>query len=130
MTESERGEYHQVKMKAGLDTSLRQDVLYLNKGTDDQMEITGYRPNRMKRWGMYVGYLLTAGILPLVMYWCPHWYIKCTHTQTKLADATKVLLKDQYEQWFVAEIILVTKDGTSNWKTRQMFEMKSKLIHN
>lgn len=33
------GEYHQVKMKAGLDTSLRQDVLYLNKGTDDQMVI-------------------------------------------------------------------------------------------
>nr|XP_034336554.1 probable cation-transporting ATPase 13A3 isoform X2 [Crassostrea gigas] len=99
-------------MKAGLDTSLRQDVLYLNKGTDDQMEITGYRPNRMKRLGMYVGYLLTAGILPLVMYWCPQWYIKCTHTQTKLADATKVLLKDQYEQWFVAEITLVTKDGT------------------
>lgn len=42
---------------------------------------------------MYVGYLLTAGILPLVMYWCPQWYIKCTHTQAKLADATKVLLK-------------------------------------
>lgn len=33
------GEYHQVKMKAGLDSSLRQDVLYLNKGTDDQMVI-------------------------------------------------------------------------------------------
>lgn len=33
------GEYHQVKMKAGLDTSLRKDVLYLNKGTDDQMVI-------------------------------------------------------------------------------------------
>ncbi|XP_062591855.1 polyamine-transporting ATPase 13A3-like [Saccostrea cucullata] len=110
MVEKDRGEYHQVK--TGMDTAVNSGVTYLNKGTDDQMEISGYKVNKMKRSLVYLGYLLSGGILPLVLYWCPQWYIKCTHTETQLSEATKVLLKDQYERWFVAEVVLITRDGT------------------
>ncbi|XP_056009039.1 polyamine-transporting ATPase 13A3-like isoform X2 [Ostrea edulis] len=106
MDEREWGDSNQVKME------MNSGLTFLNKDTDDQMVISGYRVNKVRRWMVYVGYLLTGGILPLVLYWCPHWYIKCTHTVTQLSEATKVVLKDQYEQWFVAEVVLVTKDGT------------------
>ncbi len=51
--------------------------------------------------------VLTIGFLRLIFYWKPDWMLKCTHRQCSLKTATKVLLKDKYNQWFVEKVEII-----------------------
>ncbi|KAK7494113.1 hypothetical protein BaRGS_00014586 [Batillaria attramentaria] len=77
---------------------------YLNPGQDDQMEVKGYRLVKWRYYLSWVLYLLTAGLLRLLFYWLPHLMVQFTHTQCPLSQAEKVIMKDQYDQTFVATI--------------------------
>ncbi|KAL5013801.1 hypothetical protein ScPMuIL_008071 [Solemya velum] len=85
---------------------------YLNPGMEDQMEIQGYCLHQLKSILVWVAILGTLGLLRLVFYWCPHWRIKCMHVRCSLSKAQFVLLQDQYKQWGVAQVHLMTRDGT------------------
>ncbi|XP_045161334.2 polyamine-transporting ATPase 13A3-like isoform X2 [Mercenaria mercenaria] len=84
---------------------------YLNKGEDDQMEIKGYRRNMLKSAVTWFFILITVGLLRLFFYWLPHLMIKVMYDRCDLADAVVVVLKDEYDQWFVSKVQMVTKDG-------------------
>ncbi|XP_052213328.1 polyamine-transporting ATPase 13A3-like isoform X2 [Dreissena polymorpha] len=85
---------------------------YLNQGDEDQMEVEGYVVSPVWRGMVYVGVVLTVGLLQLLFHWLPHWLLRATHRKCSLAEATTLLLRDQYEQWFVVKIHTITKDGT------------------
>lgn len=52
---------------------------------------------------------LTLGFLRLVFYWKPNWMLICTHKQCSLDVATKILLRDKYQQWFVEKVETIIK---------------------
>ncbi|CAH1772705.1 unnamed protein product [Owenia fusiformis] len=84
---------------------------YVNPGVEGQMEIYGYRLNKIKRAVTWVFIILTVGFLRLIFYWKPDWYIKCTRDPVSLAQAETVLLLDQYKRWLVSQVRLTTQDG-------------------
>ncbi|KAJ8277181.1 hypothetical protein GJAV_G00072300 [Gymnothorax javanicus] len=65
----------------------------VNKGMEDEMEISGYRYCRWKLALVAVGVLATGGFLLLLLYWMPEWCVKCTCTQTSLREAQVILLQ-------------------------------------
>lgn len=77
---------------------------FLNQGCDDQMEICGYKRNQGKTVLIWVCIVLTIGLLRLFFYWMPHLMVRATHTLCHLAEAQVVVMKDQYEQWFVSKV--------------------------
>ncbi|XP_076452131.1 polyamine-transporting ATPase 13A3-like isoform X2 [Babylonia areolata] len=83
---------------------------YLNPEQDDQMEIQGYKLNPCLYCLSWVLYILTVGLLRLVFYWLPHRMVQFTHTQCPLDQAEKVVMKNHYDQYFVADIITEGKD--------------------
>uniref|UniRef100_A0A0B6ZE45 Cation-transporting ATPase n=1 Tax=Arion vulgaris TaxID=1028688 RepID=A0A0B6ZE45_9EUPU len=85
---------------------------YVNAGEDDQMVIVGYRRNMAKYIATCIGYLLTITLLRLFFYWMSHWMLFSSHTECSLPDAEKVLLRDQYGQYFVSTVETITKEGT------------------
>ncbi|XP_060564761.1 polyamine-transporting ATPase 13A3-like isoform X2 [Ruditapes philippinarum] len=85
---------------------------YVNQGEEDQMEIQGYTISRLKCVIVYFFIIITIGLLRLVFHWVPQWLVWVTHRKCSLAEATTVLLRDQYKQWFVAKVDTMTKDGT------------------
>ncbi|CAL1530484.1 unnamed protein product [Lymnaea stagnalis] len=85
---------------------------YINIGEDDQMEIHSYKLNKIKLYTTYFGYLITVGLLRLVFYWLPHLMLWSTHSKCNLADAEKVLLKDQYRDYHVSTVRTITREGT------------------
>ncbi|KAJ8320392.1 hypothetical protein KUTeg_001979, partial [Tegillarca granosa] len=84
---------------------------YINPEMEDQMTIEGYKLNKWKRACTYLAILITAGLLRLVFYWCPHWMLRCTHSKCPLSVAEAVLLQDQYKQWFVAKVNVIDQSG-------------------
>ncbi|XP_055863593.1 polyamine-transporting ATPase 13A3-like isoform X1 [Biomphalaria glabrata] len=85
---------------------------YVNVGEEDQMEIHSYQLSKMKLYLTYLGYLWTVGILRLVFYWLPHLMLWATHIPCELANAEKVLLRDQYKSYHVCSVKTITKEGT------------------
>ncbi|XP_052821050.1 polyamine-transporting ATPase 13A3-like isoform X2 [Mya arenaria] len=85
---------------------------YINTGDEDQMEVECFTVSRLRQYLVYCAIFGTVGLLRLLFHWLPHWYIRATHRKCSIAEATHLLLKDQYEQWFVAKVQTITKDGT------------------
>ncbi len=86
------------------DTKKKQTNEYINHDTDEQMEIFGYESSIIGTVITWIGIILTLGFLRLIFYWKPEWMLKATHRQCKVKDATTILLRDKYQQWFVEEI--------------------------
>ncbi|KAL8601674.1 hypothetical protein ACOMHN_033850 [Nucella lapillus] len=86
---------------------------YLNPGEDDQLEIQGYKLNRCLHYLSWLLYLLTVGLLRLVFYWLPHRMVQFTHSRCSLEQADKVIMKNHYDQYFVAEI--KTEGNSQKW---------------
>ncbi|KAL4221280.1 hypothetical protein ACF0H5_019543 [Mactra antiquata] len=101
---------------------------YVNPNEEEQMEIQGFIVSKIQTGIIYFLCLITLGLLRLVFHWMPHWYLWATHRKSGLAEATSVLLKDQYKQWFVAVVQTITKDGTrvSVIKPSASFSLSSK----
>ncbi|XP_050414163.1 polyamine-transporting ATPase 13A3 isoform X2 [Patella vulgata] len=88
------------------------DKYYVNAGEEDQMEITGYKLNRLKQIITWFFIILTLGLLKLFFYWLPHIFLQCTHDKCTLSEAQAVLLTNYYAQYFVSTVETATRDGT------------------
>ena len=82
----------------------RNQIEYINHDTDEQMEIFGYESSTFGHILTWTGVILTLGFLRLVFYWKPEWMLKATHRQCKVREATTILLRDKYQQWFVEKV--------------------------
>uniref|UniRef100_A0A4Y0BJT0 Cation-transporting ATPase n=1 Tax=Anopheles funestus TaxID=62324 RepID=A0A4Y0BJT0_ANOFN len=89
----------------------------LNDGEEDQMFITGYERCLRKTFLCYVGFLLTFGILRLVMHWRRHWLLLATHRECSLEHADKVLIHEAYQRkhdlYYVKDVITLSGDVIS-----------------
>uniref|UniRef100_A0A4W4FH44 Polyamine-transporting ATPase 13A3 n=1 Tax=Electrophorus electricus TaxID=8005 RepID=A0A4W4FH44_ELEEL len=70
-----------------------EDVKIVNKGLEDEMELSGYRLCRWKLALVALGMLSTGGFLLLLLYWMPEWCVKATCSRTAVRDAQVVLLQ-------------------------------------
>ncbi|XP_012941516.2 probable cation-transporting ATPase 13A3 [Aplysia californica] len=102
---------------------------YVNPGSEDQMEIQGYRLHRLKQVVTWFGYLVTLGLLRLLYYWLPHLLLWSSYSRCSLWQAERVLLKDQYRQKFVSNIHTSTKDGTGVKIVKPKSSMFKKVPH-
>ncbi|XP_014662698.1 PREDICTED: LOW QUALITY PROTEIN: probable cation-transporting ATPase 13A3, partial [Priapulus caudatus] len=93
-----------VRFPTGGPPPTKSGMEYVNIGLEDQMEIRGYTPTTWKTTVTWICIVLTAGLLRVVFHWKPEWMLSCTHSRSSLATAVKLLLKDQYEQWFVEKV--------------------------
>ncbi|XP_046580433.1 polyamine-transporting ATPase 13A3-like [Haliotis rubra] len=91
--------------------------LYVNPEEEDQMEISGFRPHKLKTAVVWFFIIITVGLLRLFFYWLPHLFVKATHSRCSLAVATTVLLKDQWKDWFKSTV--KTQDLTGHSKNTQ-----------
>ncbi|XP_030647267.1 probable cation-transporting ATPase 13A3 [Chanos chanos] len=93
----------------------KEDLKIVNKGLEDEMEISGYRLCRWKLALVGLGVLCTGGFLLLLLYWMPEWCIKSTCTRTTLREAEMVLLRstDEFKRWFMAKIRVMLAPGKS-----------------
>ncbi|KAK3088339.1 hypothetical protein FSP39_017880 [Pinctada imbricata] len=111
---------------------MKKDREYLNPGQDDQMEIYGYCNSTWRKVLVWFFIIITVGIVRLFFFWLPHLYVKATHRKCSLAEATTVILRDQYEQWFVSEVKISTgtqkqsKPGT--WHMRRAGNVNEKAL--
>uniref|UniRef100_A0A8C9T5Q3 Polyamine-transporting ATPase 13A3 n=1 Tax=Scleropages formosus TaxID=113540 RepID=A0A8C9T5Q3_SCLFO len=71
----------------------KEELKIVNKGLEDEMEISGYRLCRWKLALVGIGVLCTGGFLLLLLYWLPEWCVKGTCTRTSVRDAQVVLLQ-------------------------------------
>ncbi|BFZ23540.1 hypothetical protein BsWGS_26579 [Bradybaena similaris] len=111
---------------------MKQGRNYVNQGEDDQMEIVGYKRHRVKEILTYIGYFLTVFLLRLVFYWMTHWMLYATHSKCSLPEAEKILLKDQYDQYFVSTIQTITREGTGvklKKAKKRLFNKKQDVIN-
>lgn len=77
---------------------------YINHDTDEQMEIWGFAPSILGQVITWIGVTLTLGFLRLIFYWKPEWMLMCTHRECDTKEATTILLRDKYQQWFVEPV--------------------------
>uniref|UniRef100_A0A2M4CH50 Cation-transporting ATPase n=1 Tax=Anopheles darlingi TaxID=43151 RepID=A0A2M4CH50_ANODA len=89
----------------------------LNDGEEDQMFITGYRRCPRRTFLCYLGFVLTFGILRLVMHWQQHWLLRCTHRKCSLEYAEKVLIHEAYQRkhnlYYVKNVITLSAEVVS-----------------
>ena len=71
----------------------KQQIQYINHGTDEQMEIYGYTGSLSGLIVTWIFIVLSVGFLRLVFYWKPNWLILCTHKQCPIKHASIVLLR-------------------------------------
>ncbi|XP_066565308.1 polyamine-transporting ATPase 13A3 isoform X1 [Amia ocellicauda] len=91
----------------------KEDVKIVNKGQEDEMEISGYRLSRWKLALVGVGVVCTGGFLLLLLYWMPEWCVKGTCTRTSVREAEMVLLRstDEFKRWFRAKVRIMLAPG-------------------
>ncbi|XP_055595755.1 polyamine-transporting ATPase 13A3 [Uranotaenia lowii] len=87
----------------------------LNDGEEDQMFITGYEKSTLRSCFCYLGFILTLGILRLVMHWYQHWLLLATHRKCSLQLAQKVLVHERYQgkhdAYYVKNVITMDADA-------------------
>ncbi|XP_052761009.1 polyamine-transporting ATPase 13A3-like isoform X1 [Mya arenaria] len=84
----------------------------LNQGQDDEMEITGYTRNTIRTGVIWFFIVITVGLLRLFFYWLPHLMIRAMYSECSLDLAQVVILKDEYGQWFVSNVMTIARDVT------------------
>ncbi|XP_060797743.1 polyamine-transporting ATPase 13A3 isoform X2 [Neoarius graeffei] len=91
----------------------KEDLKIVNKGLEDEMELSGYRLCRWKLALVAVGVVCTGGFLLLLLYWLPEWCAKATCTRTTIRDAQVVLLQstDEFKRWFLAKVRMMLAPG-------------------
>ncbi|XP_066503202.1 polyamine-transporting ATPase 13A3 isoform X2 [Hoplias malabaricus] len=91
----------------------KEELKIVNKGLEDEMELSGYRLCRWKLALVLVGVLCTGGFLLLLLYWMPEWCVKATCTRTTVRDAQMVLLRstDEFKRWFRAKVRVMLAPG-------------------
>uniref|UniRef100_A0A671S2R8 Polyamine-transporting ATPase 13A3 n=1 Tax=Sinocyclocheilus anshuiensis TaxID=1608454 RepID=A0A671S2R8_9TELE len=90
-----------------------EDLKIVNRGLEDEMELSGYRLCRWKLVLMGLGGLCTGGFLFLLLYWMPEWCVKATCTRSAVRDAEVTLLRstDEFKRWFQAKVRIMLAPG-------------------
>ncbi|PAA78174.1 hypothetical protein BOX15_Mlig020920g1 [Macrostomum lignano] len=83
----------------------------INKGEDDESKIIGYKKSTIKTVLTYIGYGCTLFLLRLLFFWLPRLHIKCTQVPCALHEADSILVRDQYKQLFVEDVVIVSTVG-------------------
>ncbi|XP_043107813.1 polyamine-transporting ATPase 13A3 isoform X2 [Puntigrus tetrazona] len=91
----------------------KEDLKIINKGLEDEMELSGYRLCRWKVVLVGLGGFCTGGFLFLLLYWMPEWCVKATCRRTTIKDADVALLRstDEFKRWFRAKIRVMLAPG-------------------
>ncbi|CAF0820069.1 unnamed protein product [Brachionus calyciflorus] len=79
----------------------------LNYKTNDELIIEGYQLSKVKLNLIRVFIIISVGLLKLFFYWRPDLLLKLTHNKCSLIEATKVLLKDKYNQYYVETVEVI-----------------------
>ncbi|XP_062337237.1 polyamine-transporting ATPase 13A3-like isoform X3 [Osmerus eperlanus] len=89
------------------------ELKILNQGTEDEMEVWGYRPCPWKMVLVGVGALCSGGLLLLLLYWLPEWGVKGTCTHTTIQEAHTLLLRstDEFRRWFRSTVRVMLSPG-------------------
>lgn len=69
----------------------------LNSGEDDELVVVGYQRSNVKTALCWLAFLVTGGLLRLLMHWWKHWLLLATHSCCPLEFAEKVLVSEHYE---------------------------------
>uniref|UniRef100_A0A673JTP3 Probable cation-transporting ATPase 13A3 n=1 Tax=Sinocyclocheilus rhinocerous TaxID=307959 RepID=A0A673JTP3_9TELE len=91
----------------------KEDLKIVNRGLEDEMELSGYRLCRWKLVLVGLGGLCTGGFLFLLLYWMPEWCVKATCTRSAVRDAEVALLQstDEFKRWFQAKVRIMLAPG-------------------
>nr|XP_034192113.1 probable cation-transporting ATPase 13A3 isoform X2 [Osmia lignaria] len=76
---------------------LKNGIDYVNPGEEDQMEIYGYKRNKIFTVVTWFLIVITGGLLRLVFHWVPHLMLLATHSKCQLEDADRVLLVEKFQ---------------------------------
>ncbi|XP_077998029.1 polyamine-transporting ATPase 13A3-like [Glandiceps talaboti] len=74
--------------------TMEQWTIVLNKGSEDELECTGYKLNKLKESCCYFFGVLTVGLLFLIFHWKPEWSLKARYSKCPIKSAQAVLLKN------------------------------------
>ncbi|KAK7501877.1 hypothetical protein BaRGS_00006963 [Batillaria attramentaria] len=80
----------------GSASALLQSKAVINPGTDDQLDLTGYRNDVLKKITFYVLVVCTLGFILLVLYWKPELDCYLKRKECPLYCADVILVKDKY----------------------------------
>lgn len=69
----------------------------LNPGAEDEIEVHGYRRCWLRTSLCWALVILTLGSLRLLLHWYPQWLLRATHRRCSLAQASKLLAVDRYQ---------------------------------
>jgi cation-transporting P-type ATPase 13A2 len=79
------------------------------------MEIIGFRRSLSRSAFCYLGFILTGGILRLIMHWWRHWMLLATHTPCPLNCAERILIRENYQgkhiMYYVKDIWTLNADA-------------------
>ena len=64
----------------------------LNRGTDNEITLWGYKESLVRMFVTLVAVAATGGALGLLLYWVEKWWLYATCGRCSLAEATKVLI--------------------------------------
>uniref|UniRef100_A0A8D8V6R7 Cation-transporting ATPase n=2 Tax=Cacopsylla melanoneura TaxID=428564 RepID=A0A8D8V6R7_9HEMI len=94
------------------------NVNHVNIGQEDQMEVYGYKKDKLKTSVSWLLIVLSGGSLRLVFHWWPQLMLYATHRQCALDIADKVLLVESYQEthkcYYVRVIKLLTSKSIIN----------------
>ncbi|XP_076763504.1 polyamine-transporting ATPase anne boleyn isoform X1 [Xylocopa sonorina] len=76
---------------------LKNGIDYINPGEEDQMEIYGYKRNKLLTGVTWFLIVITGGLLRLIFHWVPRLMLSATHSRCQLAAADTVLLVEKFQ---------------------------------
>ncbi|KAL3272230.1 hypothetical protein HHI36_022713 [Cryptolaemus montrouzieri] len=95
--------------------------MLINEGEDDEMEIIGFRTDKVKAFITYTFIVISIGFLRLFFHWVPHWYLYATSTTCPVTQAEKILVIEvfngKHKIYHVKPLRILTSDSVLNMKT-------------
>lgn len=88
---------------------------------DETLHIYGYRRSLARTTLMVMASLLTLGVVRLLLHWSPMWLVRATSRRATLANADRVLVRDEHERLLlrpVRELVASAKRGGNEASTR------------
>ncbi|KRT85041.1 hypothetical protein AMK59_2613, partial [Oryctes borbonicus] len=86
-----------VEANGTINTKNKSYVQYIHDG-ENELELHGFQVNAFKATLIWIGYLLTFGLLRLFFHWYPHLMLYSTHSRCSFSEAEKILIIDIYKR--------------------------------
>ncbi|CAH8511961.1 unnamed protein product [Schistosoma rodhaini] len=87
-------------------------------------DVTGYSSSYIRTIFMYIGIILTCGLLRLVFHWFPHWMLMCMNKECALIKAEKILVKDVHGVCYIHDVVVEIVE-TANSCNKHSYVQKS-----